>query len=114
LYLIERHSRLMKMLSVKRPRPSIEIATPAASSLRVNAALVNCAPWTPFCLSSGKSRGVDLLATLYDEREELSRKVAFQVPSQIVLEMIVSFLGCKPSSSDEERLEPFFGHRLTP
>jgi type I restriction enzyme S subunit len=27
---------------------------------------------------------------------------------------IVSFLGSKPSSSDEERLEPFFGHRLTP
>jgi hypothetical protein len=24
------------------------------------------------------------------------------------------FLGSKPSSSDEERLEPFFGHRLTP
>jgi hypothetical protein len=28
--------------------------------------------------------------------------------------LIVSFLGSKPSSSDEERLEPFFGHRLTP
>ena len=24
------------------------------------------------------------------------------------------FLGSKPSSSDEERLEPFFSHRLTP
>jgi hypothetical protein len=24
------------------------------------------------------------------------------------------FWGSKPSSSDEERLEPFFGHRLTP
>src|ERR1700730_9526648 len=43
-YLIERHRRSMKMLSMKRPRPSIEIATPAASSLPVNAALVNCAP----------------------------------------------------------------------
>src|ERR1700731_102332 len=29
-YLIERHSRSMKMLSMKRPRPSIEIAIPAA------------------------------------------------------------------------------------
>jgi hypothetical protein len=29
---------------VGAPRPSIEIATPAASSLPVNAALVNCAP----------------------------------------------------------------------
>jgi hypothetical protein len=28
--------------------------------------------------------------------------------------LIVYFLGSKPSSSDEERLEPFFGHRLTP
>jgi hypothetical protein len=28
--------------------------------------------------------------------------------------LIVSFLGSKPSSSDEQRLEPFFGHRLTP
>ena len=35
-------------------------------------------PWTPFCLSSGNSRGVDFLATLCDEREDLSRKVAFQ------------------------------------
>ena len=29
-------------------------------------------------------------------------------------DFIVSFLGSKPSSSDEERLEPFFSHRLTP
>jgi hypothetical protein len=34
----------MKTLFITRPRPSIEIATPAASSLPVNAALVNCAP----------------------------------------------------------------------
>ena len=39
---------------------------------------VNCEPLTPFCLSSGNSRGVDFLATLRDEREDLSRKVAFQ------------------------------------
>jgi hypothetical protein len=38
----------------------------------------NLEPWTPFCLSSGNSRGVDFLATLCDEREDFSRKVAFQ------------------------------------
>jgi hypothetical protein len=76
--LMERHSRSMKMLSMKRPRPSIEIATPAAASLPANASAVKVEPWTPFCLSSGNSRGVDFLATLRDEREDLSRKVAFQ------------------------------------
>src|ERR1700719_2168546 len=30
------------------------------------------------------------------------------------MDLIVSFLGSKPSSSDEERLERFFSHRLTP
>src|SRR5580704_11586102 len=33
---MERHSRSMKMLSMKRPRPSIEIATPAVTSLLVS------------------------------------------------------------------------------
>src|SRR5580693_1077616 len=36
------------------------------------------APWTPFCLSSGDSRGVDLPATLSDEGEDLSGKVTLQ------------------------------------
>jgi hypothetical protein len=36
------------------------------------------------------------------------------VPCFAVAALIVSFLGSKPSSSDEERLEPFFNHRLTP
>jgi hypothetical protein len=44
LYFIERHRRPMKLLSMKRPRPSIEIATPAASSFPEKAALVNWAP----------------------------------------------------------------------
>jgi hypothetical protein len=35
-------------------------------------------------------------------------------PRQREILLIVSFLGSKPSSSDEERLEPFFSHRLTP
>ena len=56
----------------------MEILIPAAVSAPVNAAEVNCEPWTPFCLSSGNLCGVDFLATLRDEREDLSRKVAFQ------------------------------------
>ena len=36
------------------------------------------APLTPFCLSSGDSRGVDFLAALRDEREDLSGKVTLQ------------------------------------
>jgi hypothetical protein len=36
----------MKMLSMKRPRPSIEIATPAVTSLLVKASAVKVEPWT--------------------------------------------------------------------
>src|SRR5580693_7132159 len=77
-YLIERHSRSMKMLSMKRPRPSIEIATPVAASLPAKASAVNVEPWTPFGLSSGDSHGVDLRAALSDEGEDLSSKVTLQ------------------------------------
>ena len=73
-----RHSRSMNTLSIQRPRPSIEIATPASASAPVKAAEVNCEPWTPFCLSSGDSRGVDLPASLSDEGEDLSSKVTLQ------------------------------------
>ena len=66
------------MLSMKRPRPSIEIATPAVTSLLVKASAVKVEPWTPFCLSSGDSCGVDLSATLSDEREDLSGEVTLQ------------------------------------
>ena len=68
----------MKMLSMKRPRPSIEIATPVAASLPAKASAVNVEPWTPFCLSSGDLRGVGFLAALSDEREDLSGEVALQ------------------------------------
>ena len=44
----------------------------------MKAAEVNCEPWTPFCLSSGDSRGVDFLAALRDEREDLPGEVALQ------------------------------------
>src|SRR5467141_5252064 len=41
-----RHSRSMKTLSIHRPRPSIEMRTPAAASVPVKAALVNWLPWS--------------------------------------------------------------------
>src|SRR5271166_2685529 len=41
---MERHSRSMKMLSMKRPRPSIEIAMPAAASLPAKASAVKVEP----------------------------------------------------------------------
>jgi hypothetical protein len=63
---------------MKRPRPSIEIATPVAASLPAKASAVNVEPWTPFCLSSGDSCSVDLPATLSDEREDLSGEVTLQ------------------------------------
>src|SRR5712675_1996197 len=41
-----RHSRSMNTLSIHRPRPSIEMRTPAAPSVPVKAALVNWLPWS--------------------------------------------------------------------
>jgi hypothetical protein len=43
-YLRLRHSRSMNTLSSHRPRPSIEMRTPAPASVPVKAALVN---WLP-------------------------------------------------------------------
>src|ERR1700677_253499 len=77
-YLSERHSRSMNTLSIQRPGPSIEMRMPASASAPVKAWLVNWLPWTPFCLSSGDSRGVDLPASLSDEGEDLSSKVTLQ------------------------------------
>ena len=49
------------------------------------------------------------------ERRRILLDAAKQVgPALFFSLLIVSFLGSKPSSSDEERLEPFFSHRLTP
>src|SRR6516164_5961584 len=42
----ERHSRSMNRLSIQRPRPSIEMRTPAAASVSVKAAAVNWQPWS--------------------------------------------------------------------
>ena len=41
----------------------------------------------PFCLSSGNSRGVDFLAALRDEREDLSGEVALQGSNGVELGM---------------------------
>ena len=41
-YLIVRHSRSMNTLSIARPTPSIEMATPASSRTLMNAVAVNC------------------------------------------------------------------------
>jgi hypothetical protein len=64
----------------------MEMATPALASASVKAAKVNCEPWTPFCLPSGDSRGVDFLA-LRDEREDLSGKVTLQASNGVELGM---------------------------
>jgi hypothetical protein len=44
-------------------------------------------PRTPFCLSSGDSRGVDFLSPLRDEREDLSSEVALQGANGVELGM---------------------------
>jgi len=45
-YFSERHSRSMNTLSIHRPRPSIEICTPAFFSTSVKSSLVNWLPWS--------------------------------------------------------------------
>jgi len=41
----------MNTLSIQRPRPSMEIATPTWASAPVNAAEVNCEPWSVLKIS---------------------------------------------------------------
>src|SRR6266849_9925275 len=64
----------MKILSMKRPRPSIEIAMPAASSLPVKAALVNCAPWSVLNIFGAPCRA------------SASSNAAMQKPASIVFD----------------------------
>src|ERR1019366_9969875 len=74
----------MKILSMKRPRPSIEIATPAASSLPVNAALVNWDPWSVLnifgfpCWSSASSSAAtqNPLSIVFDSRHARTARLA--------------------------------------
>jgi predicted small integral membrane protein len=51
---------------------------------------------------------------MWQAREYDAVQSAFRILMTMLGVLIVSFLGSKPSSSDEQRLEPFFGHRLTP
>src|SRR5512140_3522586 len=73
-----RQKRSTKTLSRHAPLPSMLIEMALLISTLVNSVLVNWLPWTPFCLSSGDSRGVDLPASPSDEGEDLSGKVTLQ------------------------------------
>jgi hypothetical protein len=64
----------MKTLSIHRPRPSIEMAIPAAASVPVKAALVNCAPWSVLKISGRPNRA------------SASSSAATQNPASIVFE----------------------------
>lgn len=46
----------MKMLSMQRPRPSIDTFTPASVRVVIYADPVNCYPWSVFMISSGPYR----------------------------------------------------------
>lgn len=74
-------------MSRQAPLPSMLILMPAPISRVVNSRLMNCEPWTPFCLSSGDTRGVDLLLALHDEGEDLAGKVAFEGADGVELGM---------------------------
>ena len=51
---------------------------PASLSVVVKAKLVNCEPWTPFCLSSGDAALIDLFVAPGDDVEDLTGDVAFE------------------------------------
>src|SRR5713226_6242314 len=55
-YFSERHSRSMNTLSIHRPRPSIEMRTPAWASTPVKAVLVNWLPWSVLKISGRPKR----------------------------------------------------------
>ena len=77
-YFSDRHNRSMKTLSIQRPRPSIEMRMSASFSVLVKAKLVNCEPWTPFCLSSRDVNLVDLLLAAVDDAKNFASNVALQ------------------------------------
>ncbi len=69
---------------MKRPRPSIEIAIPAASSFPVNAALVNCAPWSVLNIlglpyrrnASSRASTQNALSIVFDSRQASTARLA--------------------------------------
>jgi hypothetical protein len=72
------------MLSMKRPRPSIEIMTPAVTSLLVKASAVKVEPWTvlkirgfPNRSSASSSAAAQKLASLvFDSRHARTARLA--------------------------------------
>jgi hypothetical protein len=60
---------------------------PAPISRPVNSRLVNCEPWTPFCLSSGDAGRVNFLLALHDEGEHFSGQVALERTDGVELGM---------------------------
>src|SRR3954453_5587421 len=76
------HSRSTNTLSNARPRPSMLTATPADSSRPVNAAAVNCTPWSvlkisglpPLKASSSNSRQNDP-SSVFDSRQPITYRL---------------------------------------
>src|SRR5580700_7183181 len=63
-YLRLRHSRSTKMLSAKRPRPSMLIATPWPRSTPVKPASVNWLPWSVLKISGRPWRSASSKASM--------------------------------------------------
>src|SRR5258708_5021635 len=76
-----------RALSYESPTLPTEGSTPASTRRSVYLMETYWLPLTPFCLSSGDSRGVDFLAALRDEREDLSGEVALQSSNGVEFRM---------------------------
>src|SRR4051794_33899776 len=63
---------------------------PAAASRSVYLIERYCTPRTPFCLSSGDARLIDLLLALPDEQEHLTCDVAFEAADRLHLGMALT------------------------
>ena len=74
----------MNTLSIQRPRPSIEILIPAAPSVSVKAALVNCEPWSVLKISgrpnrasaSSRASTQKLVSRVFDSRRDSTARLA--------------------------------------
>src|SRR6516225_1060098 len=74
-YLRLRHNRSTKMLSLKRPRPSMLMATPCAQSTPVKSSSVNWLPWSvlkisgcPWLKASSRASIQKLASSRFDKR----------------------------------------------
>src|SRR5271154_6020681 len=94
-------------LSQTFPDRLMEQTTPLSAISLWNGSLAYWLPWTPFCLSSGDSRGVDFLAALRDEREDLSGEGALQGSNGV--EVGMSF----GESASDVVLGPLVGSQAT-